>query len=460
MDPQRLLTTTLRQSTHGHAIASVMAAALEAVDPEPAMRRFLSREANILELDGRRYDLDQFERIWVVGAGKAAYPMAKAAVDILAPLVSGGLIIAKEGHLPPATSLPGAVRLRQAAHPLPDVNGLEAAQEMAILLRDCGPKDLVLCLISGGGSALMPAPTEGISLQDLQTVTSSLLACGAEIQEINAIRKHLDRLKGGGLARLAYPATLLTLVLSDVIGDPLDAIASGPTVPDPTTFADALAILDRYHLWETLPAPVRAHLEAGAVGELPETPKAGEACFGQVQNVIISSNAQAAHAALRQARQLGWNTCLLTTSLQGEARQAGRFLASIARQVQASGDPLPRPACILAGGETTVTLAPRGAGASLGGRNQELALSALPELAGLKNAYLVSLATDGNDGPTNAAGAVVSGESAARAAALGLDPRTYLARNDSYHFFDPLGDLLLPGPTQTNVNDLAFLFLL
>lgn len=459
MDPNRFLTTSLRQSECSGAITRVLAAALDAVDPGVALRRWLRREGSLLECAGRAYDLDNFQHVWIVGAGKAGYPMTQAAADLLAGRVSGGLVITKDGHAP-ALHLPGGVVLREASHPLPDPRGAAAAREIASLLQGCGQHDLVICLISGGGSALMPAPVEGVSLADLQQVTGSLLACGADIQQINTIRKHLDRLKGGGLARLASPAALLTLVLSDVIGDPLEAIASGPTVPDPGTFADALAILDSYRLRPGLPPAVRTRLEAGARGEVAETPKPGDPAFARVQNVVISSNIQAARAGLAQAQVESFQSLLLTTSLQGEARQAGRFLAAIARQVHASGEPLPRPACLIAGGETTVTLVPAGGAPGLGGRNQELALGAVQDLAGLPSAFLIALASDGGDGPTDAAGAVVSGETAARAQAKGLNPQAFLARNDAYHFFAPLGDLLLPGPTQTNVNDLAFLFLL
>ncbi|HMN60082.1 MAG TPA: DUF4147 domain-containing protein, partial [Anaerolinea sp.] len=312
-----------------------------------------------------------------------------------------------------------------------------------------------LCLISGGGSALLTCPAEGISLDDMRAVTGLLLGCGANINEMNAVRKHLDLVKGGGLARWAAPARTAALILSDVIGDPLDVIASGPCVPDSSSFASAWSILERYNLIDRLPEAVRARLQSGLRGQVAETPKPGDPLFERVQNEVIASNYQAAQAALEQARRDGWQTLLLTTYLQGEARQAGRMLAAVARQAAGSAEPLGRPACLVLGGETTVTL--RGDG--LGGRNQELALGAVAEMDGLADAFLVALATDGGDGPTDAAGAVVTGETLVRARAAGLDPADFLARNDAYHFFQPLADLLLPGPTQTNVNDLAFLFL-
>ena len=455
MDPSRLLTATLRSSSSGPAIARILAAGLDAVDPAAGVSRALKREGSQLQVGSWTADLDRFHHIWICGFGKAGYPMAAAATEILSGRVGSGLIVTKQGQAP-NLSLPGGVRVHESSHPVPDERGAAAAREMEALLAQAGAEDLVLCLISGGGSALLPAPCAGLHLEDIQATTSALLACGADIQQINTVRKHLDRLKGGGLARAASPAHLVALILSDVIGDPLDVIASGPTVPDPTTFGDALAVLDGYDLRTKVPLPVRQRLEAGQRGEAPETPKPGNAIFERVHTEIIGSNITAARAAAVQAEKEWFHTLLLTTSLQGEARQAGRFLASIAQQIHASGDPLSRPACLIAGGETTVTLQ----GTGLGGRNQELALGAVNDLAGLPDAILVALATDGGDGPTDAAGAVVSGESAARARQLGLLPASYLANNDAYHFFEPLGDLLKPGPTQTNVNDLTFLFLL
>jgi len=284
--------------------------------------------------------------------------------------------------------------------------------------------------------------------------TSILLRCGANINEINTLRKHLDQVKGGGLARLAHPASLITLILSDVVGNPLDVIGSGPTVPDTSSFADAYAVLERYGVVADAPAPIVDRLRRGMASELPETLKPGDARFARVHNLIVGSNLQAAEAALAAARTAGFNTLLLTTFLQAEAREAGRMLAAVARELASSGHPLPLPACIIAGGETTVTL--RGSGR--GGRNQELALAAVASMAGLPNLALVALATDGGDGPTDAAGAVVTGATLDRARSLGLDPAAHLARNDAYPFFDALGDLLRPGPTETNVNDLAFVF--
>jgi hydroxypyruvate reductase len=329
---------------------------------------------------------------------------------------------------------------------------------MAALLEQASARDLVLVLISGGGSALLTLPAPGISLDDVQAMTALLLACGASINEINSLRKHLDIIKGGGLARMATPATVVTLILSDVVGNPLDVIASGPTVPDETTFADAYHVLERYSLLSSAPAAIVARLQAGMRGEVPETPGAGDPVFERVGYTLVGSNQQAAAAALAAARAEGLNALILTTYVQGEARVVGQFLAAVARELATTGctgggvpSLLPRPACLIVGGETTVTL--RGSGR--GGRNQEMALAAVRGMAGLPDTALITLATDGEDGPTDAAGAVVTGETLRRAQERGLDPDAALAHNDSYPFFAALGDLVQPGPTATNVNDLA-----
>jgi hydroxypyruvate reductase len=448
-----LNTASLRNHPRGDSVARILAAALQAVDPEAAVHAHLQRAGDRLTIAGRTYALADFRRVLVVGAGKAGLPMAQAAVEVLGERVSGGCMIVKEGHAGGAARV-GPIQIIEAGHPLPDERGVQGAGRMAALLADTTAQDLVLCLISGGGSALLTLPADGLALADLRSLTDALLTCGATINEINTLRKHLDRVKGGGLARLAAPARVAALILSDVVGNPLDIIASGPTVPDPGTYNEAWAVLERYGILGEAPRAVREHLQRGREGKLPESPKPGDPLFDDVHNLLVGSNLQAAEAALAQARIEGFQPLLLTTYLQGEAREAGRALAAVARQVAADGRPLSRPACLVAGGETTVTL--RGDG--LGGRNQELALGAVADLAGLPQVALVTLATDGGDGPTDAAGAVVTGETLARAQALGLDPAGHLARNDAYRFFDPLGDLLKPGPTQTNVNDLAFVF--
>ena len=415
------------------------------------MRRFVERQGERLIAAGRSYDLAAAERVRVVGAGKAAAAMAAALHSILGDRLSGGLVVTKYGHAPSGA---GPVELVEAGHPLPDEAGVAAAQRMAGLLAGGTGRDLVLAIISGGGSALLALPAEGISLADLKATTDLLLRSGATIVEMNAVRKHLSQVKGGGLARLAQPNPVIGLILSDVVGDPLDAIASGPTAPDPTSFADAWAALERYKLADQVPQPVRERLLAGVQGGLLETPKPGDPLFDRVQNVVVGSNRLAAEAAVEEARRWGLNALLLSTSVEGEARQVARVAAALVKEVARSDRPAPRPACLVWGGETTVTV--RGTGR--GGRNQELALAAAPALDGAPNVLLVTLATDGTDGPTDAAGAAVTGETAARARALGLDPAAYLANNDAYPFFEALDDLLRTGPTGTNVNDLLFLF--
>jgi len=453
MDPSRFMTESMKKFPWGGAVARILAAALLAVEPGAAVHKALHREADWLTIGGKTYDLAKIHHVYVIGAGKAGAPMAQATEQILGEHLTTGIVIVKDGYAKNTSDLKD-ITLLEAAHPVPDQRGVQATKRIIRFLQETQADDLVICLVSGGGSALMVSPAPGISLEDLQSLTSLLLACGASINEINNLRKHLDQVKGGNLARLAVPAKVATLILSDVVGDTLDVIASGPTVPDPSTYEDAFSTLNRYGILHQAPPAIVEHLQHGRAGKAPETPKPGESLFDQVDNIVIGSNSFAAQAALRQAAAGGLHTILLTTYLQGEARQAGRMLAAIARQVAQTGQPIPRPACLVVGGETTVTVQ----GSGKGGRNQELALGAVSELAGLPDIALVTLATDGGDGPTDAAGAVVTGDTLGDALHLGLNPADFLYRNDAYNFFAPLGDLLKPGPTHTNVNDLAFLF--
>jgi glycerate 2-kinase len=442
---------SIRSSPYSDAIQAVQRAALAAVEPGAAVRRAVQRQGERLIAAGQSYDLAAVEWVWVIGAGKAAAAMAAALHAILGDRLSGGLVVTKYGHASPGT---GPIEVVEAGHPLPDEAGMAAARRMAGLLAGGTGRDLVLAIISGGGSALLALPAAGISLADLQVTTDLLLRSGATIGEMNAVRKHLSQVKGGGLARLAAPNPLIGLILSDVVGDRLDAIASGPTAPDPTTFADAWAALERYDLTGRVPTPVRDRLQAGRRGEVPETPKPGDPLFDRVQNVLVGSNRLAAEAAVEQAQHHGLNALLLSTFIEGEACQAARVAAALARELVSFDRPVARPACLVWGGETTVTVRGKGRG----GRNQELALAAAQALDGLPGVLLVALATDGTDGPTDAAGAVATGETAARARAAGLDLATHLAANDAYPFFAALDDLLRTGPTGTNVNDLLFLF--
>ncbi len=421
-------------------------AGLRAADPRAAVLRALQREGETLMAGERRFELAG-ARVVVTGAGKADAPMAQAVEEVLGDRISAGAVTVKYGYLAPTQR----ILLYEAGHPLPDENGLRATRAQVELVRGLGPNDLVLCLISGGGSALFELPAPGVTLADLRALTEALLRCGATINELNALRKHLSQVKGGQFARLAQPARVVSLILSDVLGSPLDVIASGPTAPDSTTFADALRLVARYRLEGQLPQSIVQHLQRGAAGEFSDTPKAGDPLFERVLNLVVADNRIACEAAEAEAERLGYRTILLSTTVQGEAREVGVDLARQAQRIVTRGEP--EPTALIAGGETTVTI--RGNGK--GGRSQELALAAAGLLAGLDPAVLLSAGTDGTDGPTDAAGALVDTTTLARAAARGLDPETFLANNDSYHFFQTLGDLIITGPTNTNVNDLMVL---
>ena len=389
----------------------------------------------------------------MIGAGKAGQPMAGAVSEILSKKIENGLVIVKDGYHDLGSPIEN-IEIVEAGHPIPDNRGAQATKRIIELLNHTRKDDLVICLISGGGSALMVSPVEGISLAELQDLTAELLASGATINEINTLRKHLDQVKGGQIARYAAPARLISLILSDVVGDPLDVIASGPTVPDSTTYDEAINILTKYQIENRISRKIIKHLESGKRGDIPETPKANELIFKNVTNFVIGSNLVAGQGALKQAQKEGFHTMLLTNYLQGEAKEVAKALAAILRQMASNNPPLARPACIILGGETTVTLQGNGQG----GRNQEIALASIYDLAGINDIALITLATDGGDGSTDAAGAVVTGETFQRAQEAGLDPQIYLRNNDSYNFFKSLNDLVITGPTLTNVNDLAFLF--
>ncbi len=431
------------------AAVQILDRAVEAADPYAAVFRALTVSGNAVIVEGTAYALQPDARVIVVGAGKAGAPMARAVEDVLGDRVATGLMSVKTGY---TTSL-RRITLREAGHPLPDQAGVGAAEEILALLTDLRPQDLVICLISGGGSALLPLPHAGLTLADVVRTTDLLLRSGADITEMNTVRKHLSRIAGGQLARAAAPARLISLVVSDIVGSPLDAIASGPTVPDPTTYADALSVLEKYRLTAQVPPAVLDTLRRGEEGGLPETPKPGDPVFASTRVVVLTDNAAAARAARDAAAGLGFQTLLLSTFIEGEAREVGRVLAGIAREIARTGYPVARPGCIVAGGETTVTVTGNGRG----GRNQEVALAAARPLDGLPDVLVVSFATDGTDGPTDAAGAVADGTTLARARARGLDPIHHLAANDAYPLLDALGDLIRTGPTNTNVNDLMLI---
>ena len=431
---------TMRQ----HAM-DIFQAALRAVDPIEAILRYVKPTDNGLQIGEHRFDYQDYDRILVVGAGKAGAPMAKALEDLLGDRIAEGVIVVKEGHGLPLTY----VRIHEASHPVPDERGIRGAEDILALADGAGERDLVLCVISGGGSALLVAPAEGVTLADKQEVTRLLLACGADIHEINTVRKHLSRAKGGGLARLAYPATVVSLILSDVIGDDLNVIASGPAVPDTSTFADTRQVFDRYDIWHELPQSVRTRIEQGLAGDIRDTPKAGDDVFQRCYSELVGTNIQALIAAGRAAEKKGYRALILSSVVEGEAREVVKMFAAVAKEVRHSAHPISAPACILCGGETTVTIQ----GEGKGGRNQEFALAAAMIIDGLDNIVVLSGGTDGTDGPTDAAGAVADGRTLTRAREMQLDPLDFLRRNDSYRFFEPLNDLIMTGPTRTNVSD-------
>ena len=427
----------------------IFKAGVDAVDPYKAIQRYLHINGDDLIIAGSRFNLSNFEHIYIIGAGKATAAMALAVEEALGARLDGGFIIVKYGHTANLTK----TELVEAGHPVPDEAGFKAAQKLEKTATGFGPHDLVLCLMSGGGSALLPLPVAGVTLQDKQKTTKQLLDSGASIHEINTIRKHLSRIKGGGLGRMIYPATLVSLILSDVIGNDLDVIASGPTIGDSSTFQDCLSIVGRYGMEKKIPQSVRNYLKNGAAGKHNETPKPDDPIFEKTRNIIIGSNIQCLEAAEKKAQSFGYSTLILSSFIEGETKEIARMHAALLKEILTSRRPLAPPACLITGGETTVTI--RGNGK--GGRNQEFVLAGARELADWKGAAIFSAGTDGNDGPTDAAGAYGDWTTMERGRSLGLDPNTFLENNDSYHFFLKMKDLIVTGPTNTNVMDLRLL---
>lgn len=423
--------------------------AVRAADPSLGIKRFVTCEGDDIVIDGVRYPVDRYPKIVVVGGGKASARMAEALEEVLCDRIKEGRINTKYGHSVPLARM----TVHECGHPVPDENGIKGTGRIIELLNAADEYTLVICLLSGGGSALMPAPCEGISLAEKQKVTRLLLGAGASIEEINAVRKHLSLLKGGGMARLAAPARLHVLILSDVIGDRLDTIASGPAVADPTSFGDCLEIAARYGILDSLPLTVRDRLERGVRGKAPETAKAGEPFLDTARNTLIGNNRMSVDAARRAAGRMGYHTLVLSTVIEGEAREIGTFFGAVASEIHHSGNPIPSPACVIGGGETTVTL--RGSGK--GGRNQEMALKAASCIAGFPDTVFLSGGTDGTDGPTDAAGGVVDGETLRVGKEKNLDIHAFLSENDSYRYLERVGGLLITGPTGTNVMDIHIL---
>ena len=428
----------------------IFAVCLTAVDPYQAIKRFVHLQGNLLVvgMEGgpeTKLDLAQFDRISLVGAGKATAPMAAAIEELFGERIRKGLINVKYGF----TQELAFTEITEAGHPVPDENGVKGTGKVLDFLQGAGQKDLIFSLISGGGSALLPFPVGNITLSDKQEITRELLACGASIDEINAVRKHMSSSKGGQMARAAFPATIINLMLSDVVGDKMDVIASGPFVPDSATFKDVLEIFNKYNL-KDIPPAIHDHMKAGLDGQISETPKENDKIFDRVFNFIVGSNILALEAASKTAKSLGYETLILSSMVEGETKEVARVHSAMAKEIVKTGRPIPAPACIISGGETTVTI--RGDG--LGGRNQEFCLAACMDLVGLPpRVVILSGGTDGNDGPTDAAGALADPFTVTRGKDAGMEAAEFLKRNDAYHFFEKTGDLLMTGPTNTNVMD-------
>jgi glycerate 2-kinase len=426
--------------------------AVHAVEPNQLIKDKLKIKNNNLQIEDYTFDLEEFKHVYVVGGGKAGGKMAQAIEEILGKHVTSGVVNIPYG----SRQRTNVIELNEVSHPVPDDAGVKGTFRIMEVAERAEKNDLVICLISGGGSSLMPLPREGISLMDKQELTNMLLKSGAAITEINAVRKHLSAFKGGWLAKKAYPATILNIILSDVIGDQLDSIASGPTIPDASTFGDAVKILKKYDLWLNAPISVRKVLSEGKRGLLQETPKKGDIVFDNVHNVVIGNNHTATLAAVDCLRSKGLYTLLLADVLEGEAKEVGKALAKFASGVIVCNALNSKPLGIVVGGETTVTVTGKGRG----GRNQELVLSAVLNLKGSRGFVIASFNTDGVDGPTDAAGAIVDCCTLKRAKKLGLEPEKYLANNDSYSFFSKLGDVICTGATGTNVNDIFVIVVL
>jgi glycerate 2-kinase len=457
IQPEQFATNSLRSSPQCQIICQILAAALNCADAGVCIKENVSLAGNNLYVANKTYDLNKYLRLFVIGAGKAVVPMSSALYEILGNRITSGVVITKDGYVSKVRSvLEDRIKIIETGHPIPDHRNLDATSQIISLAQNLDADDLVICLLSGGGSSLMMKPYSGLSLKDIQDTSALLLTCGATIDEINMVRKHLDVLKGGGLAKFLFPASVISLLLSDVIGDHLDVIASGPTVADPTTFKDAWDVLNKYKISDQIPPRILSHLSDGIVGISPETLKPGDPILANVQNVLVGGNERTTLAAIQAAKDAGFTANLLTIKIMGEASQVGRTIAEHTKTMLALPKSTRRPACFIAGGETTVTVK----GDGKGGRNQELALGAVNSLSGTEPIILVSLATDGGDGPTDAAGAVVTNRTYSLGLIKGLDPTDYLENNDSYHFFESLGDLIKTGPTLTNVNDLVFTFVL
>lgn len=441
----------LRSSPARPLLKKLIERSLRSVQAASAVRLAVVMRGNELIIGQRRYDLSQYDRVVAVGAGKATAPMARALERRLGPRLHSGFVVVKYGHAVATAK----ITVEEAGHPIPDHAGQRAAARIQSMVSALTRRDLLIVLLSGGASSLLPAPVQGVTLADKRATTDRLLRCGATIQEINAVRKHLSTIKGGRLAE-STPATVVTLILSDVLGDDLSAIASGPTAPDPTTYHDAVAILRRYRIWRTIPPRVRQHLLQGQRGHVTETPKPRSSIFQRVHHHVIGNNTNAVTALAQAANDAGLKIHVHSTKLKGEARMVGKRFGLIARSIVNRRQPLPPPCCVVAGGETTVTVGGKGKG----GRAQEFAVAAAREIAWLQRVWVAAIGTDGTDGPTDVAGAVVDGRTVAQAKRLGINLDHALQHNNTYPPLKRLHCHISTGPTGTNVNDLYLILAL
>ena len=432
-------------------LKALIQSSLEAADSGKAMEQSIVLRGHRLCVSTVRYDLSQYRRVVCVGAGKASAHMAQTLERILGGYLEAGMVIVKNGY----GTQTQKVHVVEASHPLPDARGVRATKQILKIVRSLTKRDLLIVLLSGGASSLLCAPAPGLSLRDKRKTTNMLLRCGAHIQELNTVRKHLSAVKGGQLAQ-ATSAKTLTLIMSDVLEDDLATIGSGPTVPDPTTFQEAKTILQHYEIWGNLPESIRKHLEQGIRGRIPETWKSKRRHLLHHHSIILANNRTAIDGMAKEAKRLGLRLCILDSPLQGQAKDLGTILGAITKDIREFGNPVRPPACLITGGEPTVTVT----GSGKGGRAQECVLAAAQELAGLSNVVVAGFGTDGTDGPTDVAGAMVDGKTIQRAKKHGISIENILERHDSYTFFNQVGGHIITGPTHTNVNDIYLILAL
>ncbi len=428
--------------------------ALKEINPYQLIKSQIKYNGRILKIKDMSFDLSKYGQIFVIGGGKASGAMAQALEEMLNERIIRGVINVPEDSV--RSYITRRIELHGSSHPIPNQKGVSGVEKMMDLIDSAQENDLIICLISGGGSALMPFPAKEITLEEKQKITKDLLLAGANINELNAVRKHLSKFKGGWLAKKAHPAKLLGLILSDVVGDPLDVISSGPTVPDTSSFGEAILILHKFGIWKNAPNSIKKLFLKGKKGKVPETPKPNDPIFRNVQNFIVGNNRLACKAIEKKLKKMKVTTLFLTSFLEGEAKYAGQFYSAIALEKYSNRDHFSSPQAIIIGGETTVTVTGKGKG----GRNQEAVLSASTKISGLDGISIASIGTDGIDGPTDAAGSIIDGKSFLKAKKLGISPYDSIRNNDSYNFFNNISDLIYTGLTGTNVNDIAVIIVM